>query len=108
MSRAYAYPELTLSWTQAVATFTQGAVVSLDGKTVRASLDRATAQSPIHGVSAWWSHQTSPTHPLHMCGINRSYSVKVNPTRADILKSSHQSDLGSFAWSSRDPLAGRR
>lgn len=34
---------------------TQGMVVSLDGKTVRASFDRATALSPVHLVSAWCS-----------------------------------------------------
>ena len=33
----------------------QGAVVSLDGKTVRASFDRATELSPVHVVSAWCS-----------------------------------------------------
>ena len=44
-----------LSWTQAVAQLTQGTLVSLDGKTVKASLDRATASSPLHMVSAWCS-----------------------------------------------------
>src|SRR5262245_3882950 len=44
-----------LSWTQAVAQLTQGTLVSLDGKTVKASLDRATASSPLHLVSAWCS-----------------------------------------------------
>ena len=44
-----------LSWTQAVSKLTQGAVVSLDGKTVKASLDRATELSPVHVVSAWCS-----------------------------------------------------
>ena len=34
---------------------TQGTVVSLDGKTVRASFDRAPALSPVHVVSAWCS-----------------------------------------------------
>jgi hypothetical protein len=45
-----------LSGTQAVAALTHGALVSLDGKTVRASLDRATAASPLHMLSAWCSH----------------------------------------------------
>lgn len=45
-----------LSWTQAVAALTHGALVSLDGKTVRASFDRATASSPLHMLSAWCSH----------------------------------------------------
>src|SRR5438552_6529693 len=44
-----------LSWTQAVAQLTQGTLVSLDGKTLRASFDRATASSPLHMLSAWCS-----------------------------------------------------
>jgi hypothetical protein len=44
-----------LSWTQSVSELTQGTVVSLDGKTVRASFDHATEQSPVHVVSAWCS-----------------------------------------------------
>jgi predicted transposase YbfD/YdcC len=44
-----------LAWTQAVAQLTQGALISLDGKTVKASLDRATASSPLHMLSAWCS-----------------------------------------------------
>jgi predicted transposase YbfD/YdcC len=44
-----------LSWTQSVSALTQGTVVSLDGKTVRASFDRATELSPIHMVAAWCS-----------------------------------------------------
>jgi predicted transposase YbfD/YdcC len=44
-----------LSWTQAVAQLTHGALVSLDGKTVKASFDRATAASPLHMLSAWCS-----------------------------------------------------
>ena len=44
-----------LSWTQTVAQLTQGALISLDGKTVKASFDRATAASPLHMLSAWCS-----------------------------------------------------
>jgi len=44
-----------LAWTQAVAQLTQGALISLDGKTVKASFDRATASSPLHMLSAWCS-----------------------------------------------------
>src|SRR5262245_52582373 len=46
-----------LSWTQAVAQLMQGALVSLDGKTVQASFDRATARSPLHMRSAWCAEQ---------------------------------------------------
>jgi predicted transposase YbfD/YdcC len=42
-----------LAWTQAVAQLTQGALISLDGKTVQASFDRATASAPLHMLSAW-------------------------------------------------------
>jgi DDE_Tnp_1-associated len=49
------FQECFLSWTQAVAQLTQGTLVSLDGKTVRASFDRATASSPLHRLSAWCS-----------------------------------------------------
>src|SRR5688500_6181124 len=46
-----------LSWAQAVAQLTHGVLVSLDGKTVKASFDRATATSPLHLLSAWCSEQ---------------------------------------------------
>ena len=49
------FQECFLSWTRAVAALTQGTLVWLDGKTVRASFDRATAASPLHMVSAWCS-----------------------------------------------------
>jgi len=51
------FQECLLSWTQAVAQLTHGALVSLDGKTVKASFDRATAASPLHMLSAWCSEQ---------------------------------------------------
>src|SRR5262245_44233033 len=51
------FQECVLAWTQAVAQLTKGALVSLDGKTVRASFDRATASSPLHMLSAWCSEQ---------------------------------------------------
>jgi hypothetical protein len=44
-----------LSWTQAVAPLTQGTLGARDGKTVPAALERATASSPCHMVSAWCS-----------------------------------------------------
>jgi predicted transposase YbfD/YdcC len=49
------FQQCFLSWTQAVAQLTQGTLISLDGKTVKASLDRATAASPLHMLSAWCS-----------------------------------------------------
>jgi predicted transposase YbfD/YdcC len=49
------FQECFLSWTRAVAQFTHGALISLDGKTVKASFDRATASSPLHMLSAWCS-----------------------------------------------------
>jgi predicted transposase YbfD/YdcC len=44
-----------LSWTQSVSELTKGTVVSLDGKTAKASFDRATELSPMYVVSAWCS-----------------------------------------------------
>ena len=49
------FQECFLAWTQAVAQLTQGALISLDGKTVKASFARATAASPLHMLSAWCS-----------------------------------------------------
>ena len=49
------FQECFLAWTQAVAQLTQGALISLDGKTGKASFDRATASSPLHMLSAWCS-----------------------------------------------------
>ena len=40
------FQEGFVSWTQAVAQLTRGALLSRDGKTVKASCDRATARSP--------------------------------------------------------------
>jgi predicted transposase YbfD/YdcC len=51
------FQECFLAWTQAVAQLTHGALVSLDGKTVQSSFDRATALSPWHMLSAWCSEQ---------------------------------------------------
>src|SRR5215467_13599538 len=51
------FRECFLSWSRAVAQLTQGTLISLDGKTVKASFDRATASSPLHMLSAWCSEQ---------------------------------------------------
>jgi hypothetical protein len=44
-----------LSWVQTIHQVTAGQIVAVDGKTVRASLDRAKGQNPLHVVSAWAS-----------------------------------------------------
>jgi predicted transposase YbfD/YdcC len=49
------FQQCFLSWTRALAQLTQGSLISLDGKTVKASFDRATASSPLHMLSAWCS-----------------------------------------------------
>jgi predicted transposase YbfD/YdcC len=49
------FQECLLSWTRAVAALTQGALIAREGKTVKASFDRATAASPLHMLSAWCS-----------------------------------------------------
>jgi DDE_Tnp_1-associated len=50
-------PACCCSWTQAVAQLPPGALVSLEGKTVRASFDRATASCPLPMLSAWCAEQ---------------------------------------------------
>jgi hypothetical protein len=47
------FQECFVAWTPAVAQLTHGALVSLDGKTVKAAFDRATALSPLPMLSAW-------------------------------------------------------
>jgi hypothetical protein len=49
------FQQCFLSWTHALAQLTQGGLISLDGKTGKASLDRATASSLLHRLSAWCS-----------------------------------------------------
>ena len=47
-------PQAFLSWLHALATLSE-AVIALDGKTLRRSLDRADGKGPMHVVSAWAS-----------------------------------------------------
>jgi len=42
-----------LSWVRAFADTAAGRLIAIDGKTARASLDRASGQNPLHVVSAW-------------------------------------------------------
>jgi predicted transposase YbfD/YdcC len=42
-----------LSWVTAFVDFEAGRHIAIDGKTARASLDRASGQKPLHLVSAW-------------------------------------------------------
>jgi hypothetical protein len=44
-----------LRWMQAVSEGTQGAVVAIDGKTLRRAFARATGKGAIHMVRAWAS-----------------------------------------------------
>src|SRR6476660_4716284 len=44
-----------IAWTQALSEASGGDIISLDGKTLRHSFDRATATAAIHMVSAWAS-----------------------------------------------------
>jgi predicted transposase YbfD/YdcC len=44
-----------LSWIEAIREAGVGDIVSVDGKTLRASLDTAKSQNPLHVVSAWAS-----------------------------------------------------
>src|SRR6266849_6678529 len=42
-----------LKWVEALQESTDGQLVAIDGKTARASLDRAKGKNPLHVVSAW-------------------------------------------------------
>jgi predicted transposase YbfD/YdcC len=42
-----------LNWVAALQESTDGQVVAIDGKTARATLDKAKGQNPLHVVSAW-------------------------------------------------------
>ena len=44
-----------IAWTEALSETSGGAIVSIDGKTLRHSFDRATGQAAIHRVRAWAS-----------------------------------------------------
>ncbi len=44
-----------LSWVRTIHQVTAGEIIAVDGKTARASLDRAKGQNPLHVVSAWAS-----------------------------------------------------
>jgi len=44
-----------IAWTAALSDASGGEIVSIDGKTLRHSFDRATGQAAIHMVSAWAS-----------------------------------------------------
>jgi predicted transposase YbfD/YdcC len=44
-----------LGWVQTIHQVTAGEIIAVDGKTCRASLDRAKGQNPLHVVSAWAS-----------------------------------------------------
>ena len=45
--------ECFLAWVQTIHQVSDGEIIAVDGKTARASLDRAKGQNPLHVVSAW-------------------------------------------------------
>lgn len=54
---AEAFVDCFLSWVGAFRQGGVGEVVAIDGKTLRASLDRAKGRNPLHVVSAWAGEQ---------------------------------------------------
>src|SRR5580692_7425414 len=48
-----AFLDCFLKWVQGLEEATAGKVVAIDGKTARATLDRAKGKNPLHVVSAW-------------------------------------------------------
>ncbi len=51
----HAFEAAFASWVQGLVTLTDGAVVAIDGKTLRRSHDRTQDRAPLHLVSAWAS-----------------------------------------------------
>ena len=47
--------ECFLKWVESLQETTNGKLVAIDGKTARASLDKAKGKNPLHVVSAWVS-----------------------------------------------------
>jgi predicted transposase YbfD/YdcC len=47
------FVECFLSWAESIHQVTAGELINIDGKTVRASVDKAKGQNPLHVVSAW-------------------------------------------------------
>jgi predicted transposase YbfD/YdcC len=78
------FQECCLSWTRAVAALTQGPLVSLDGKTVRASFDRATAAAPGPRVSAWCA-QNGGLVRGHLQTDSTSKELTARPARLHLL-----------------------
>ena len=48
-----AFEQCLLQWTEALAAESGGPLVAIDGKTIRASVDKAAKKSAIHMVNAW-------------------------------------------------------
>jgi len=48
-----AFVDCFLSWVESIRAAKVGEIVGIDGKTLRASLDKAKDQNPLHVVSAW-------------------------------------------------------
>jgi len=50
-----AFEQAFMAWTQEIFRLTQGAVIAIDGKTLRRSHDQASGRKPLHLVQAWAS-----------------------------------------------------
>ena len=57
-----AFEQSLLQWTESLATESGGQLLAIDGKTIRASVDKAGKKSAIHMVNAW-------------CNINHFYCI---------------------------------
>lgn len=47
------FRECFMNWTQAVAEYSEGEIIAVDGKTARGSRDRKKQRNPLHMVTAW-------------------------------------------------------
>lgn len=123
-----------VSWVQTIHQVTAGEVVAVDGKTARASLDRANGQNPLHVVSAWASANrvvlgevmvdeksneitaipktagdagVARGHRDHRChGLSKRYCRESASTRCG-LRAGRQRQSGTPGRRHRDPLRCR-
>src|SRR5271165_7210921 len=69
-------------WTQALVEATQGRLISIDGKTLRGSADRANGRGALHLVSAWswarsrWRTRATKSPPFPSCSSSSTWRAR--------------------------------
>jgi predicted transposase YbfD/YdcC len=73
-----------LGWVQSIHRVSDGQVIGVDGKTARASLDRAKGQNPLHVVSAWAAANRLVLGPV--IGDEKSNEITAIPKLLEMLE----------------------